>query len=299
MQTDYLRWHPAQVASGDIDPMYPVLRHIADEWGLDAEQRAWLVVLHVVWYHPGSTLVAFQICDTAAKIPTSASGLAELGLLDLPCETERRGHRSKPALVNHLLGLRRAFGADGVWDWAQQAIEGQDGQDMAWLAVNDWLTSIPGNGRWAAYKTAEMWQKVCGLPIVAADAGHRYSSGPRQGLELLEGDLPKDNSPLTIDLLDYMTEVWADRLGEPDLAQVETSLCDFHSLATGRYYLGHDIDSMQEAWLHPKVASQIPPEAWRAREVLAYRFLGEHNGWRGVRRHLNTEYRATGVMRYV
>ena len=30
------------------------------------------------------------------------------------------------------------------------------------------------------------------------------------------------------------------------IEQVETILCDFHALAEGRYYVGHDIDQMQE-----------------------------------------------------
>lgn len=298
LRSDYLRWHPAQVASGDIDPMYPVLRGLADRWGLDAEQRAWLVVCHVIWYHPGSTLAGFKLAPSAADLPDDAEGLAELGLLDLPCETERRGHRPKQPLINHLLDLRRRFADEGVWNWAQRVVSGADSPTDAWLVLNDALMSIVGNGRWASYKTAEMLQKVCDLPIVAADAGHRYSSGPRKGLELLVPNCPTGQTESEIDTLDTITGVWADALGEPDIAQVETSLCDFNSLVRGRYYLGHDIDAMLGAWRHPLVTDSIPLEAWETRgEVFEERFLGEYGGWTGVRKTANKHYMQTGVLR--
>lgn len=300
LREDYLRWHPAQVETGDIDPVYPVLRYLADAWDLDVEERAWLVFCHVVWYHPGSTLAGFRAVPDVSAMPTTADGLHNAGLLELPCETERRGHRPKQPLINHLLGLRETFLDGGCWEWAQRAIADAETPEEGWLQLNDALTTLVGNGRWAAYKTAEMLEKVCGLPVKAADAGHRFSSGPRKGLELLEPHCPADNRPDTIGTLDLMTSLWADQLGEPDVALVETSLCDFNSLVRGRYYLGHDIDSMQAAWLNPKVAGQVPTEAWDARaDTFAHEFLGEFHGWLGVRKELNPVYKKTGELIHV
>src|SRR5699024_10612347 len=90
LREDYPRWHAAEVASCEIDPVYPVLRNLADAWGLDFEQRAWLVFCHVIWYHPGSTLAGFQIAPTPAALPDTEDGLWASGLLTLPCGTERR-----------------------------------------------------------------------------------------------------------------------------------------------------------------------------------------------------------------
>lgn len=299
LRADYLRWHPAQVASNDIDPMYPLLRELADQWGLNMEDRAWLVFCHVIWYHPGSTLVGFQTMNELAMMPDTEEGLWASGLLDLPCETERRGHRPKQPLINHLLGLRRdLLAAGGAWEWAQRAVDGAVNPKQGWLRLNEQLMTLTGNGRWAAYKTAEMLQKVCDLPVVAADAGHRYSSGPRKGLEILHPGLPAGQSPEVVAHLDFLTEMLADQLGEPDIAQVETSLCDFNSLVHGRYYLGHDIDSMQHAFL--KLGDRLPSEAWAARDAVFERqFLGEFNGWDGVRKDANQHYKKTGELLYV
>lgn len=294
---DYLAWHHAQVSSGDIDPMYPVLSALADSWGLDVEGRAWLVYLHVVWYHPGSTLAAFQRVPTLADLPTDEAGLEALGLLDLPTGTERRGHRSRPNLVAHLLRTPALLRIDGgAHGWARRALAGSNGTH-GWTRLYDALTLLPGNGRWAAYKTAEMWQKVAGLPVQAADAGHAHSSGPRKGLADLGLDV-EGNSPAAISALNRNTTALARTLGEPDVAQVETSLCDFHSLVKGHYYLGHDVDSMLEAWLSPRLPrGAIPDAAWDARaSAFAPGLLGERNGWMGVRKHLNGAYRDAGLL---
>lgn len=294
---DYHLWHHAQVESGDIDPMYPVLRDLSTRWGLSAEERAWLVFLHVAWYHPGSTLAAFQRVPDLASLPRDYDGLERLGLLDLPCNTERRGHRTKAALAAHLIKAGDALRPDGgLLGWSRRALAGANGTH-GWTRLFDALTTLHGNGRWAAYKTVEMMQKVAGLPITAADAGHAYSTGPRKGLADLGLDAD-GNGADTVRRLDAVTAALATALRESDVAQVETSLCDYHSLVAGRYYLGHDIDSMLGDWLSPRLPrGAITDDAWGARaESFDHALLGEMNGWQGVRKPRQTLYRSHGTI---
>lgn len=294
---DYHLWHVAQVESGDIDPMYPVLRDLSVRWGLSAEERAWLVFLHVAWYHPGSTLAAFQRVPSIDALPRDYDALDRLGLLDLPCNTERRGHRTKAALARHLIEAGAALAAEGgLLAWSRRQLAGANGTH-GWTRLFDALTTLHGNGRWAAYKTVEMMQKVAGLPITAADAGHAYSTGPRKGLADLGLDV-EGNGADAVRRLDAVTAALAESLRESDVAQVETSLCDYHSLVAGRYYLGHDIDSMLGDWLSPRLPrGAIPEEAWWAREAsFAHNLLGERNGWQGVRKTRQTLYRNTGTI---
>lgn len=286
---DYERWHHAQVLTGDLDPAYGVLRWIADERRLDAEQRAWLCVCHVTQYHLASTLTMFGRYPTAAALPSTAS--AAVGLLDLPSTTERRAHRDPRKLVHHALALRDALAPAGVVRYLGHAPEGV----VSWQTVTERIMQVWGNGRWAAYKLAELLQKVAGWPISAPDAGHRYSSGPRKGLNDLYGGLPEGQDDLSVRVLDAVTQGLADRLGEPDLAQVETSLCDFHSLVQGHYYLGHDIDGMLGQIAHPVLSEAHRCEALAARRaVFDPDLLGEYRGWPGIRPTLNRRYRDTG-----
>jgi len=248
LRGDYLRWHHLQVATRDVDPAYPVLRAIVDQLGLDRDSAAWLVLLHVGYYQLGSALAAFAEVPKPAP-PTPA-------LLRLPTGTERRAHRDVRQWDRHWRALLDAFDAHGgPYGWLTAA-----GTD--WAALNDHLTRVYGNGRWAAYKTAELAQKVLDVPTVVADAGHAHSSGPRKGLALLHR-IPGGNTAGDVAILDDLTTALAAELAESDIGQVETSLCDFHSLHKGGYYLGHDIDAMAEHLM--KVPGALTQVAFDAR----------------------------------
>lgn len=277
---DYARWHELQKYTHDIDPAYPVYRYLIHEQDLSRDDAAWLILLHVNYYHMGSALRAFELMPQP--------GVPKDELLHLPTGTERRGHRDWRQMERHWLALLGKFEEyGGPWGWISAA-----GTD--WSRLQDHLTDVRGNGRWAAYKLGEMAQKLLGLQTVIADAGHRHSSGPRKGLQdLYQEPMPKDNAPGAIAILDNATERLAELLNEPDIGYVETSLCDFHSLLKGGYYLGHDIDAMQEQLL--KVPSGLANAAWQARVVtLPYAYLGERHGRDGVDRERKTAYRDGG-----
>jgi hypothetical protein len=264
MLETYRRWHWLQRDTQDIDPVYPVLRELTQGW--DREERAWLVLLHVGYYHLGSTLRAFD------AYPIPHPGLVtKVGRL--PCATERRGHRNPISLARHWLSL-----LDEIDRW---------GSAYGLLCAPSWaelverLAAVHGNGRWATYKAAEMAQKVLDVPIVVPDAAHADSSGPRKGLSLVLGPQAVDNGVDTIRQLDTLTTELAHDLREIDLGYVETSLCDFHSLAAGRYYLGHDIDQML-GQLYEVPTILTSPALLARRHSLPDAYLGEIHGWRGI-----------------
>lgn len=284
--SDYTEFHGAMGRSHDLDPVYPVYRRIADDQAMGRADRVWLVLAHVAYYHAGSGLSAFS----------GANGLRDAGTsrLDLPCATERRGHRSPAALSAHLNDLARR--ADEILGWCD-ATEGAGDREEAWTQLTARLETIHGNGRWAAYKTAEMLQHIAGLPVEAPDMGHAFSSGPRKGLALLYDDLPTGNGIAVVRHLDRLSaEVvshlrWIGLPASP--ATAETSLCDFHSLATGRYYVGHDIDQMQVQLT--AVPGPLTDTAFNARvRSLKPAYLGEVHGREGIDRARRRVYLETG-----
>jgi hypothetical protein len=283
---DYLLWHRAQVDTKDIDPVYPWLKDIADQLGLDYYQRGWLVMCHVIWYHPGSTLAGWTLAPhhRFTDFP---------GLLELPTGTERRAHRDWRATEKHLAWLRENLPPRGILQYVEERL---GAGPWGWRELNDVLTEPFGNGRWAAYKTAEMLIEVAGAPSRVTDAGHAHSSGPRKGLADLYGGDVEGHSPEAVRVLDNRTIEVATWLVEPDIGKVETSLCDFHSALGGRYYVGHDIDGMQADLLSERTQRFTDPRlldlAWSSRErVFARSLLGERSGWTGVRKPLKTAYR--------
>jgi hypothetical protein len=285
---DYREFHRLQVVTGDIDPVYPVLEQMGKDLNLTRDELAWLVLCHVAWYHLGSALAVFSRIRRPSQIPTDTREMESIGLTSWPTGTERRGHRDSRKLVVHLQALRNLpdeglAGWPGLYGWG-------------WNAMRSVIETVPGNGRWASYKTAEMWRRVVGYGSPAPDAGHADSSGPRKTLGLLYPGMPalKDNRPWAIAQLDAATDHLAGVLREPDVSQVETSLCDFGSLLKGNYYVGHDIDQMLGQLNQIKYAAPLMYDAAiRARrQVFAAEALGEgyDPGWTGVRKGLRRYY---------
>jgi Alpha-glutamyl/putrescinyl thymine pyrophosphorylase clade 2 len=270
LHADYARFHRVQIGNRDVDPVYPVYRHLAEAAGWTPADRVRMVFLHVAYYNTGSALAAFD----------GAAGWR------LPCGTERRGHRDGRQLTRHLDGLAAVESAPGGYTgWLAPAAS-------SWAALTGRLQELPGNGRWAAYKTAEMLQKICGYPVRAPDMGHAHSSGPRHGLALLYPGIPDGNTAADVAELDAVSARLAAGLGA-EIEEAETTLCDFHAMHSGRYYPGHDIDVMLAQVL--AVQSPLTAAALAARrEALPSAYLGEIHGWSAVDRDRCRAYRATG-----
>jgi len=287
---DYATFHKGQYDSKDLDPVYPVLTTIGDELGLDQEQRVWLTFLHVSYYHIGSAMRVF------AEYPNPAIPRDEL--LTLPTGTERRAHRMPIKLHHHfnsLMGIADSYG--GLYNWINQYVK--PNPQAAWDSITEALTQPVGNGRWAAYKTAEMLWKINGIPMCAPDMGHAHSSGPRQGLDILFAGMPTGNTARDVAILDNASNEVLNKLQEHGIQaaveEAETSLCDFHALVTGRYYVGHDIDQMQAQIL--KVPSDLTATIYKARAAtIPNNYLGELNNWEAVDKERNRIYRDTGVV---
>ncbi|AGT12739.1 hypothetical protein PHELEMICH_3 [Mycobacterium phage Phelemich] len=276
---DYGTWHRAQVSTGDIDPAYPVLRLVGDALG-GGDALGWLVLRHVAYYHLGSALRSMQEAPGAA-LPDR--------LLKLRTGTERRGNRDVRAFRRHWDTLRADVeDHGGPVRWLRPEATGVAG----WEELTQRILAVHGNGRWAAYKLCEISAKVMGNPITAPDAGHAHSTGPRKGLARLFGAI-EGNTPSVIALLDRQTAELAAWLGEPDIAQVETSLCDFNSGCCGRYYIGKDIDEQQEHLL--AVPSDLTAVAFSARAgAFASKYRGEVGGWVGIDKARCRVYRDSG-----
>lgn len=276
---DYARFHKLSTETGDVDPVYPVLREVAKAQGLSQEDTIRLVFMHVAYYHLGSGLAYFS--GVRGKMPTA---------------TERRGHRDERKLVVHMDALETISEAAGGFSYFLAPALVADKPKISWSNLVDRLQTIPGNGRWASYKTAEMLWKVAGYAVEAPDMGHANSSGPRQGLALLT-PIPKGNSADVIEGLNGISDRLCNWLGHQQLPsaveEVETTLCDFHALVEGRYYVGHDIDQMLRQLLD--VQSSLTDATLAARRAaLPEAYLGEIHGWSGPDPIRKRAYKRTG-----
>lgn len=283
---DYAQFHEAQTQSRDMDPAYPVLKWFA--MALNRESGLWLTFLFVGYYHMGSALKAFSLYPKPT-VPDEAT-------LKLPISQPRRSHRATLRFAQHLDSLcAKAEQHGGLGAWLDSACASKD-PIANWKTLNDELATVYGNGRWAAYKTAEILMKSHGFNLEVPDMGNANSSGPRKGLGLFFPGLPQGNSPTEIQYLDRLSEQVVENLqgkvSQVSMETAETSLCDFYALNKGRYYVGIDIDEMQEQLL--RVPSDLTPLAFKARyETLPHEYLGELNGWEGIDKKRKGVYRDT------
>lgn len=290
---DYARFHEIQMMNRDVDPVYPVLRQLADDLGWTPEERVRAVFLHVAYYDLGSALAALDRRNGAflRAFTEPVPGLR--------CGTERRRHRMGTNLRDHLVDLHEIASMwNGLETWVTVNLTMSPAENWQFLTAE--LMTVNGNGRWAAYKTCEMLAEVCGLPLTAPDMGHKCSTGPRQGLALLyPAASALGGSARSIAQLDrysaHLVGMLQARGLQAGMATAETTLCDFHSMHAGRYYPGLDIDIMMEQLTRASAGACMKNAAFAAREkMLPYAYLGEFNGWQVPDAKRKRVYKLTG-----
>lgn len=282
---DYLSFHKNQIESKDIDPAYPVIKYVLNASNKNIEDSIWAILCYVAYYHIGSGFKLFEVVPKP-EVPLDSA------LLSLPCETERRNHRVNERLQKHFESIVDLYyWNSGLLNYFTKGFTKD--KKANWLLLNDRLMKIWGNGRWAGYKTAEIFMKVLDFEVLPTDMGHNGASGSRRGLELLYKNVPTGNSNLDIKSLDKLSDLLVDTMNNrgyhATLETAETSLCDFNSMVKGRYYTGIDIDKMQEAL--ESVESSYTDLLFEARkETLPNKYLGELNNWNGVQQNKKKHY---------
>jgi hypothetical protein len=271
---DFVTFARCELDCQDVDPVYPVLVEL--QRGLSREQALWHTILYVAFYNLGSAVEVFAHVNEPDTLPVE--------LAKLPTGIERRGFRTAETMNRHLASIvELAERHGGLAQWLGQALQMPETllhpEQMSYLKLRDEILREPwGNGRWAAYKTSEILQKVNRMPVRATDMGNDDSSGPVAGLQVLYGPYPGGpelGGVNKIAWLDGLGITTMDQLNEEgvnvDIDVVETLLCDFHALVDGRYYPGHDIDQMaDQLW---SANPQWTAEVWRARAKV---FRPEH-----------------------
>lgn len=238
---DFVTFANGQIDSGDLDPMYPVLREVYRREGVEREQALWRTFLFVAWYHVGSAILAWRQWPepTEVKVPGA-----------WPTGVERRGFRGQPRLVEEhvsalLVYVRRH---KSLAYWIGELVSGKT-PEQGWDAVRAAYSALPFAGPWSSYKWADLLKHVHGVPISASDlgvGGNSPTAGPIPGMVHLTGRTwyacaNRRRLQRALYRLARCAGCRADGLD-----QLETALCDFNSLCKGRYYVGHDLDQQAE-----------------------------------------------------
>jgi Alpha-glutamyl/putrescinyl thymine pyrophosphorylase clade 2 len=291
---DFVTFSDEMIYSKDIDPVYPILAETYDSLDLEDESRLWFTFLYMAYHMLPSATAAFE------RHPKP--GPLDGDMLKLPMMMQRRNLRGGK-LQSHVASYLRAIEGSSQDSWIRNGFRaGEAMREYNFEAF--WLTSqsVWGNGRLAAYKWAEILEYVHGYQMRAPDMRLKDCLGPRRGVELVYDMLGAPTAPLNIagDDVKYRLQEGLGR--ELRWAEVETCLCDFAAMLQGRFYVGHDIDEIQEqitdyasrtVWKRQRVPSIL----FQAREgAIPHEYLGELMGWQGRDDKLKRSYRTDGLI---
>lgn len=281
---DFVAFGREHILSDDIDPAYPVIRHLILEFPI--ETQLWFLALYLSYYNLSSALIAFR------AIPGPKNLLVRPEVLKLACATERRGLRGGKVADNiesYLCLCKNGQAAFITAGWNGTPKENY---------LKFWETSqkVWGNGRWATFKWGELLKDILGWPLESPDLRLKHCSGPRAGLEMI---MELRGAPVSqLERASVLLKERANEAGlDTDWEDIETILCDFHSLSMGGYYLGHDIDSQQEQIARSPISSQDRDLLFAIRsKVFRPEYLGEIGGWTGVQSERKKLYKSDGMV---
>ncbi len=287
------------VATDDIDPIYPLLKEVIRSQRLSVPQAHWLIYLYLCTYNTATAwkfFLGYPTPSAARRHWAELVAWEQQHRPQLPLNIERRGLRGGKILAALKGYLDRDIGDPVAW-----LVSGLiDNMPVAnYVVLWERLQQLPYVGRWAAFKWLDLLKHVLDVEVEAPDMRMQYCSGPRQALEELYPNAaePARQDDVYIERLNHLGAQLRERLAERGLVltwdRLETVLCNWHSLAHGRYYVGSDIDEH----LHDTMAG-FDTGTWldARRKVLDHRLLGEIHGWKGVRRELKRLYVTTGTI---
>lgn len=271
---DFIVFSKKQLESGDIDPMYPVLESVFNQRKYDEEQKLWYLFLYTTFYHVGSAEIIFE------RFPKLCF-INKKDVEPMPTGIERRGFRGNTNWVDTIDDLSYSYSSmvDFISPIHRNGMPG-------WKGMRVQFETLRNNGPWSSYKFADLLAHVMHYDIEADDLGN--NPAVLGCAETLTG-IGRKTIERTVSFQNELFQKSLDAgIKFSGLDQLETCLCDFHSVLNGHYYVGHDIDMNMK---------QIPDkmEFWKAREEsFESKYLGEKNAWSGERRELKRRYLETG-----
>ncbi len=264
---DFCEFSARQLHSGDIDPAYPVIKNYFDIHKFELDSKIFFLIVYVAFYNLKTATEYFhgQLKDVTK---------AKTGI-------ERRGFRGNSNVYEHFESVNTIRLKESI-------------RLGTWKEIESAYQLAKHTGTWSSYKFADLCKYTLDLKITSPDlglGGKGKNAGPIPGLSLLTG------KPWEMCATDFVLQkrfynkCVLEGVRFNGLEELETCLCDFNSMFKGGYYTGHDIDKQMDDLL------DASPDLWKARSnSFSTQFLGELNGWKGVRKELKTRYRDEGVI---
>lgn len=293
--SDFIEFSKQLHDSEDIDPVYPVLAEYFRMRNFSLEEKLFGVHLYLTFYNTYWTLVVLE----RYRDSTNYSAMLEFDFIrekKLKFGSDRRGVRAI-GLATVFPQFDAFFNKKPLSEYFLKDLtdDGEKNYELMKKKVLD----IPHNGSWAGYKMIDLLTYCAGLNIKCTDwwvKGRAF--GGKQLVVDWEIGMGEDYKlgktlPETDEIvrrIEAFADRWTARLQKEVSPRTtydrsETMACKYHALYGKTYYAGHDIDKMQEEICG--YDKNVDDLLYHLREVvLPKEYLGEHNGWKGVRKEL-------------
>lgn len=229
------------IETKDVDPVYEVIPKICETFGFEP---IWFTFVYVGFYDLKSAIhVCKQMKNADDWNKALFAKLKDDGRITFG--HERRGTGRQTATMIAMFNV--------ISNMIKKSIVDELNFESNFL-LRESIQRIPNHGRWAAFKIAEIFEKSFGFETLAINdlgltpEGINQNSSPSGGLKWLYGkteDTDLDFTPNMIPTFNHLADDLSDAWGY-DIGKVETCLCKFHKLVTGKYYVGHDIQEFLE-----------------------------------------------------
>lgn len=245
----------ALIKTGDLDPVYIILY----EAKLGKSELYHYLLAYLAFYHMGTASWTTEQSTKAEYWQRMGEAAASK---DYPRSSERRHYRGKSAIesVNWL----RDRGVKPLFGWFQKDRFYDIGE------VTSYVETWKGFGKWAAFKTADILERLGIVQIDFGDGsdGSIYES-PKEGAEDLWAIemFPVEGANRVVPwAIEKVVEDLANCKAPPryekfvGTAEAETVLCKYHSYLRGKYHIGEDIEACYKAlskFKHIDVAKRL------------------------------------------
>jgi hypothetical protein len=237
----------ALVASKDHDPIYPFLKQYFKVFNITKiKDKAWFLFAYVNFYSLESAMEFVKLLPLESWNPAKFRKYREDKTLH-KFGIERR------ASMRNIDNQIEMF--NFIKDFIEQILHNHDCTIQISLNSPSKFRStiesyVPFYGSWSAYKLCELYSEVLDIEsLKLKDLGltgrdPNRDDSPVGGLRWLYGR-DRKYTKAAFDVWEQFGGELSNAYGM-DIANIETCLCKFHKLSSGKYYVGHDIHELCE-----------------------------------------------------
>jgi hypothetical protein len=307
----YKYYHKTMVTVGDCDPAYPAMRYIADRLELNIEQRFWLAWLYACSYcSPTAYYMINEFPDFENVDTRRLQSWWDNNKQKCLFQTDRLRVKTQNQIVKMFKSYRGLIKGSQK-QWFQSFILNSPGESYNKL-YSYFSENLYYFGRFSLFLYLESIHELTGLCIHPTGLDLKNALSCTNGICYACG---KDNwvndSGFTKEQYKYLSiklkklyeelKIESSHIGIPcTYWNIETSLCAYKKLFWKKRYLGYYIDRQQEEIIKLQHAVKEGVDwsiLWDFRKEYFHRsFLGEFNGWTGIRPKQEHIFMKTGKL---